>query len=85
MPIRNPFSKRQGLSNGPDPEPEVENKPSFERVDTVGSKASSALSIQSGKSQEPAEYKMSGNTPALTHAPNMTVSACLDLLARDML
>lgn len=76
MPIRNPFAKRPGLSHGLDPEPEVENKPDFERVDTVGSKASSAWSINSGKSQEPAEYKMSGNTP---------VSACLVLLVRDML
>lgn len=83
MPIRNPFAKRPGLSNGVDPEPEVENKPGFERVDTVGSKASSALSITSGKSQEPAEYKMSGNPPALTRSPNMSLSACLVLLARD--
>jgi hypothetical protein len=83
MPIRNPFVKRPGLSNGLDPEPEVENRPGFERADTVGSKASSALSINSGKSQEPAEYKMSGNTPALTHSPIMPVSACLVSLARD--
>jgi len=85
MPIRNPFAKRPGLSNGLDPEPEVENRPSFERVDTVGSKASSALSINSGKSQEPAEYKMSGNTPAVTRSLNMPVSECLVLLARDIL
>jgi hypothetical protein len=71
MPIRNPFAKRPGVSNGLDPEPEVENKPGFERVDTVGSKASSALSISSGKSQEPAEYKMSGKAPALTRSPNI--------------
>jgi hypothetical protein len=76
MPIRNPFAKRPGVSNGLDPEPEVENKPSFERVDTVGSKASSALSINSGKSQEPAEYKMSGNVSALTRSPSTPMSAC---------
>jgi hypothetical protein len=75
MPIRNPFAKRPGLSNGVDPEPEVENKPGFERVDTVGSKASSALSINSGKSLEPAEYKMSGKTPTRTRSSNMPVSA----------
>jgi hypothetical protein len=85
MPIRNPFAKRPGLSNGLDPEPEVENRPSFERVDTVGSKASSALSINSGKSQEPAEYKMSGNTPALTRSPEYASVRVSCFTARDML
>ncbi|TQS33261.1 hypothetical protein Golomagni_06400, partial [Golovinomyces magnicellulatus] len=65
MPLRNPFARRPaGLginipdSNdnnaGNDP-----NHPGFERVDTVGSKASSALSVASNKSQDNGEYKMS--------------------------
>lgn len=70
MPIiRNPFSKRPGVSNGLDPFPDENNKagvsngtgPGFEKVDTVGK--SSAMSINSGKSQEPDEYKMSGKAP----------------------
>lgn len=84
MPIRNPFAKRPGLSNGPDPEHEEDIKPGFERVDTVGSKASSALSIKSGKSQEPAEYKMSGKMHASDRSPNMPVSSRLLLQARDI-
>ena len=68
MPIRNPFSKRPDVQTGLQPpsedyvRPLSQNgtKPTFEKVDTVGSKASSAMSIKSGRSQEPAEYKMSG-------------------------
>lgn len=38
--------------------------PGFERVDTVGSKASSAFSIRSSRrSQDTGEYKMSGTVP----------------------
>lgn len=70
MPIRNPFARRPGAaviqdenvrpgsaagSNHVDPA-----HPGFERVDTVGSKASSALSIRSSKSQDTGAYKMSG-------------------------
>lgn len=59
MPIRNPFAKRPGVSNGVEPDESL--KPGFERADTVGSRASSsAMSIKSSQSQEPAEYKMSG-------------------------
>lgn len=61
MPIRNPFARRQDVYTGVTPaEENVQNgtKPTFERVDTMGSK-SSAMSIRSGNSQEPAEYKMS--------------------------
>ncbi|KAK1764635.1 hypothetical protein QBC33DRAFT_191640 [Phialemonium atrogriseum] len=66
MPIRNPFARRPGVVS-----PQDENvrpgsssaadiaHPGFERVDTVGSKASSALSIRSGRSQDTGEYKMS--------------------------
>ncbi|KAK1833812.1 hypothetical protein QBC39DRAFT_40750 [Podospora conica] len=64
MPIRNPFARRHaaedetsrpgsaaGSVNG--------SNPGFERVDTVGSKASSALSIRSNRSQDTEAYKMS--------------------------
>ncbi|KAL2020674.1 hypothetical protein VTK56DRAFT_8070 [Thermocarpiscus australiensis] len=67
MPIRNPFARRPGAIAIQD-----ENRrpgsaagngdaahPGFERVDTVGSKASSAFSIRSRKSQDTGEYKMS--------------------------
>lgn len=69
MPIRNPFAKRTGVSNGLESAPDEEHKPAFERVDTMGSKSSSALSINSGKSQEPAEYKMSGKATSLRRCP----------------
>lgn len=63
MPIRNPFARRPDVHNGFDPinENGTQNgpKPTFEKVDTMGSK-SSAMSIKSGNSHEPAEYKMSG-------------------------
>lgn len=61
MPLRNPFAKRTGLETVDDANLNptgAQTRPSFEKVDTVGSK-SSARSIQSGRSQEPAEYKMS--------------------------
>ncbi|KAM4055097.1 hypothetical protein HRG_005906 [Hirsutella rhossiliensis] len=60
MPIRNPFARRSGTvvavhdENAP-----PERNLGFERVDTVGSKASSVLSIRSAKSQDTGEYKMS--------------------------
>ncbi|KAG9231591.1 hypothetical protein BJ875DRAFT_486874 [Amylocarpus encephaloides] len=61
MPIRNPFAKRTEVQTGLQPPEEHSNnvRPSFEKVDTTGSKSSSALSISSKKSQEPVEYKMS--------------------------
>ncbi|KAK2589967.1 hypothetical protein QQS21_012358 [Conoideocrella luteorostrata] len=61
MPIRNPFTRRPGAAAQDDRlRPEPENcHPGFERVDTVGSKASSALSIRSTKSHDTGEYKMS--------------------------
>jgi hypothetical protein len=66
MPIRNPFSKRPDVHTGLNPaeenvRPLDQNgtRPTFEKVDTMGSKLS-AMSIKSGHSQEPAEYKMSG-------------------------
>lgn len=68
MPIRNPFAKRPDVQTGLQPpyeegvRPLSQNstRPKFEKVDTMGSKASS-MSISSRRSQEqPAEYKMSG-------------------------
>ncbi|KAK3694952.1 hypothetical protein B0T22DRAFT_87952 [Podospora appendiculata] len=67
MPIRNPFARRPGVVITQDenvrPGSSAGNAdvahPGFERVDTVGSKASSALSITSRKSQDTGEYKMS--------------------------
>ncbi|KAJ2965357.1 hypothetical protein NQ176_g10658 [Zarea fungicola] len=62
MPIRNPFARRPEvvITNDENLRPGQENRhPGFERVDTVGSKASSALSIRSHKSQDNGEYKMS--------------------------
>jgi hypothetical protein len=67
MPIRNPFAKRPDVQTGVQPyeegaQPLSQNgtRPAFEKVDTMGSKGSSAMSISSKKSQEPVEYKMSG-------------------------
>ncbi|TVY16285.1 hypothetical protein LARI1_G003730 [Lachnellula arida] len=60
MPIRNPFAKRQDVQTSLQPHEEENGaRPKFEKVDTMGSKASS-MSISSRKSQEqPPEYKMS--------------------------
>lgn len=66
MPIRNPFARRPGSAIVSDENAIPEQDPScpgFERVDTVGSKASSVLSIRSAKSQDNGEYKMSGMSP----------------------
>lgn len=68
MPIRNPFARRPGLTIPTDenarPGSAASNTdvahPGFERVDTVGSKASSAVSVRSSRSQDNGEYKMSG-------------------------
>ncbi|KAK0104670.1 hypothetical protein ONS95_004944 [Cadophora gregata] len=66
MPIRNPFAKRPDVQTGLAPyeegiRPLSQNgtRPAFEKVDTTGSRASSAMSIKSGQSQDPVEYKMS--------------------------
>ncbi|CAN8098971.1 unnamed protein product [Discula destructiva] len=64
MPIRNPFARRHGDDAALRPpltiEPGLKTPPGFERVDTVGSKASSAMSISSPPSrQDIGEYKMS--------------------------
>lgn len=69
MPLRNPFARRPpGLtiptnSSASDQSNNDPNHPGFERVDTVGSKASSVLSVRSNKSQDNGEYKMSGMSP----------------------
>jgi hypothetical protein len=66
MPIRNPFAKRPGTALVSDENARPDSSagdnqqlgaPGFERADTMGSKASSALSI---RSQDNGEYKMSG-------------------------
>jgi hypothetical protein len=62
MPIRNPFARRTGVS-GHEVEHDEIDQPVFERVDTIGSKSSSAMSINSATSQEPVEYKLSGTVP----------------------
>ncbi|KAL3428011.1 hypothetical protein PVAG01_01520 [Phlyctema vagabunda] len=60
MPIRNPFAKRPGVNEvDENVRPGNESRPTFEKVDTVGSKSSSAMSIKSAQILEPAEYKMS--------------------------
>ncbi|PNP42502.1 hypothetical protein TGAMA5MH_05243 [Trichoderma gamsii] len=62
MPIRNPFTRRPGAVVPADDGVYADrehNYPGFERVDIVGSKASSVLSIRSARSQDTGEYKMS--------------------------
>ncbi|KAK0668556.1 hypothetical protein QBC41DRAFT_121818 [Cercophora samala] len=71
MPIRNPFARRPGVivtahdensrpGSAAGSQKEGVLSPGFERVDTVGSKASSsAFSIRSRRSQDTGEYKMS--------------------------
>jgi hypothetical protein len=58
MPLRNPFTRRAGANADENLHPEHRDTPGFERVDTIGSKTSSALSIRSGR--DTGEYKMSG-------------------------
>ncbi|KAI0548581.1 hypothetical protein F4679DRAFT_550101 [Xylaria curta] len=67
MPIRNPFAKRPFLTTGAEvandenapPRPQKDSYSGFERVDTVGSRTSSAWSIHSTKSRDTGDYKMS--------------------------
>ncbi|KAI3331838.1 hypothetical protein HD806DRAFT_171284 [Xylariaceae sp. AK1471] len=69
MPIRNPFAKRPLLATGAEAANDENVRPStlvqkdscsgFERVDTVGSRASSAWSIRTTKSHDNGDYKMS--------------------------
>ncbi|PFH55933.1 hypothetical protein XA68_17377 [Ophiocordyceps unilateralis] len=56
MPIRNPFARRPSVAAVASDE---DHRSGFERVNTVGSKASSVLSIRSARSHDPGEYKMS--------------------------
>lgn len=76
MPIiRNPFTRRPGLTVSTDENARPVSPaagrdaahPGFERVDTVGSKASSALSVRSSHSPDNGEYKMSGTPPSPSH------------------
>lgn len=73
MPIRNPFAKRtevQGLQPYEEsvrPLSQNGTRPTFEKVDTTGSKASSAMSIRSNQDPVPVEYKMSGKRRDLLH------------------
>lgn len=66
MPIRNPFAnpfaRRTGNDENIRPEAVTArdtSHPGFEKVDTVGSKASYAISIRSGRSTDNGDYKMS--------------------------
>ncbi|KAI1423061.1 hypothetical protein F5Y12DRAFT_559421 [Xylaria sp. FL1777] len=69
MPIRNPFAKRPFLNTGAAVASDENVHPAtliprdsnggFERVDTVGSRTSSAWSIHSSKSRDTGDYKMS--------------------------
>ncbi|KAI0966948.1 hypothetical protein F4678DRAFT_263070 [Xylaria arbuscula] len=68
MPIRNPFARRPVLNTGAEVTNDENVRPAtvtkdshsgFERVDTVGSRTSSAWSIQSSKSRDTGDYKMS--------------------------
>ncbi|KAM0512625.1 hypothetical protein ACHAPE_008650 [Trichoderma viride] len=62
MPIRNPFTRRPGAVVPADDGVYADREhdyPGFERVDIVGSKASSVLSVRSARSQDTGEYKMS--------------------------
>ncbi|KAI0197783.1 hypothetical protein F4808DRAFT_463483 [Astrocystis sublimbata] len=67
MPIRNPFAKRPFLNTGADvandenvpPSTRLPKDSGFERVNTVGSRTPSAWSIQSTKSRDTGDYKMS--------------------------
>ncbi|KAI8629258.1 hypothetical protein F5Y19DRAFT_95065 [Xylariaceae sp. FL1651] len=69
MPIRNPFTKRPLLTTGAEVANDEnahsglltpkDSSSGFERVDTVGSRASSAWSIRSAKSHDTGDYKMS--------------------------
>lgn len=61
MPIiRNPFTRRPGAVVVQDENLGPDHAPGFEQVDTIGSKASSVLSIHSTKGPDTGEYKMSG-------------------------
>ena len=68
MPIRNPFARRAPVVSAQDENQRPMSAaaaddpahPGFEKVDTVGSRASSAWSIRSRKSRDTGEYKMSG-------------------------
>jgi len=62
MPIRNPFAKRlvpDVQNENVRPELSRDASSGFERVDTVGSKASSVLSLRSKSSQDTGDYKLS--------------------------
>ncbi|KAF3059539.1 hypothetical protein GL218_05103 [Daldinia childiae] len=65
MPIRNPFARRPGVLNleikdeNVRPGALISPQAGFEKVDTIGSKASSSLSIRSTKSRDTGDYKMS--------------------------
>ncbi|KAH8166963.1 hypothetical protein CIB48_g1266 [Xylaria polymorpha] len=78
MPIRNPFAKRPFLTTGAEVANDENEPPStrvskdsyggFERVDTVGSRTSSAWSIHSTKSRDNGDYKMSGESTSVHRA-----------------
>ncbi|KAI1400376.1 hypothetical protein F4819DRAFT_372514 [Hypoxylon fuscum] len=66
MPIRNPFARRPGVLSSVEVKDENVRpgalspaQAGFEKVDTIGSKASSSLSIRSTRSRDTGDYKMS--------------------------
>ncbi|KAF4469934.1 hypothetical protein FALBO_3161 [Fusarium albosuccineum] len=59
MPIRNPFARRPGSVVVQDENQRPDTATGFEKVDTVGSKSASVLSIRSTKGRDTGEYKMS--------------------------
>lgn len=76
MPIRNPFARRTTAEESPgqaDPASpaagSLHKQPSFERVDTVGSMASSSTSMRSRRSQDTGDYKMSSTPPVVLFLP----------------
>ncbi|KAJ0327849.1 hypothetical protein COL5a_005434 [Colletotrichum fioriniae] len=87
MPIRNPFARRPGpatlhADESSRPDGENPSHPGFEKQDTVGSKASSSLSVRSSKSQDNGEYKMSVVNDSGVYLPVCTLAATAPTLEK---
>ncbi|CAK7212154.1 hypothetical protein SBRCBS47491_001376 [Sporothrix bragantina] len=80
MPIRNPFARRTpadehpGLAAANGSAGDLQKQPSFERVDTVGSMASSSTSMRSRRSQDTGDYKMSVVNDSGVYLPPSPIS-----------
>ncbi|KAH7031606.1 uncharacterized protein B0I36DRAFT_124860 [Microdochium trichocladiopsis] len=73
MPIRNPFAKRlvtDVQDENARPALSRDASSGFERVDTVGSKASSVLSLRSNRSQDTGDYKLIVNDSGVFIPPS---------------